>query len=252
MTLALTSLIAKALQPLTVAFALAVVGTWRRHRGPSLLIAAVAVILVFGYRPVPDLLQRSLAARSTHVVTPRPDITNILVLASGGFAREPDMPVNSRAEREYLYRFIEGVRLHRAIPGSRLIVSVSSPGDPVQAREVLDRLGAVAGLAPAALVPVAGSSNTRDEAGRSAALVGTGEFYLVTSDVHMPRALMLFRRQGLAPVPAPVGLCGSERGEARFDGHLYPDVANLAKTDQVLHEYLGMVWAWLSGPFGGP
>jgi len=113
---------------------------------------------------------------------------------------------------------------------------------------LLGELAELTGIAPTRLIPVTGARDTREEALLMRPLLGTNAFYLVTSDIHMPRAMLGFQKAGMQPVPAPAGGCG--RGDPLRLGleHLYPRSHNLCATDRALHEYLGIVWARLTGP----
>jgi uncharacterized SAM-binding protein YcdF (DUF218 family) len=94
--------------------------------------------------------------------------------------------------------------------------------------------------------PVAGATCTQEEAELIREIVGTAPFVLVTSDYHMPRAMMLFKALGMNPIPAPSGQCGRTEGESRFSpGRLFPNAANLVTADVAVHEYLGILWTRL-------
>jgi len=58
--------------------------------------------------------------------------------------------------------------------------------------------------------------------------------------------MALFRRQGLEPVAAPVGL--SEQQTAQWSPEdFFPSSHSLHRTEIALHEYLGLAWARLRG-----
>ena len=60
--------------------------------------------------------------------------------------------------------------------------------------------------------------NTHAEAVAAAELVGDASLILVTSASHMPRAMALFRAQGLDPIPARIEYLGLAWG--RLQGML--------------------------------
>lgn len=84
---------------------------------------------------------------------------------------------------------------------------------------------------------------------------GISRILLVTSAIHMPRAVALFQAQGFDVVPAPTDYRVVRRVPAAswaawlwdtfFD--LAPDARALAYTDDVIHERLGLVVAVLRG-----
>lgn len=62
---------------------------------------------------------------------------------------------------------------------------------------------------------------------------------LVTSAGHMPRAMGVFRRQGIECMPAPIEYYSIYRLDF-FD--FLPSPRNLALSDLAIHEYLGLAW----------
>ncbi|GBF80001.1 YdcF family protein [Aphanothece sacrum] len=80
------------------------------------------------------------------------------------------------------------------------------------------------------------------------------EVLLVTSALHMPRSLAIFKKQGINVIPAPTDFLISEadlRGTNISFGavifNLLPEASRLAKTTQALKEYLGIIIYRLQG-----
>jgi uncharacterized SAM-binding protein YcdF (DUF218 family) len=90
------------------------------------------------------------------------------------------------------------------------------------------------------------SKNTAEEAARVAPMIGQERFLLVTSAFHMPRAVALFRKQGLDPIPSPSDYRVKVEGGTPTFG-LYPQSGRLTQADIAMHEYVGMKWAKLRG-----
>ncbi|MCP3952977.1 MAG: envelope biogenesis factor ElyC, partial [Desulfobacterales bacterium] len=89
------------------------------------------------------------------------------------------------------------------------------------------------------------SVDTKDQARLVRDTVGEEKFILVTSARHMARAFALFSKQGMNPVPAPVGMIVKEDG---FGPTAYmPGAGSLMRTERAVYEYLGIAWAWLRG-----
>ncbi len=59
------------------------------------------------------------------------------MVLGGGHASAPDLPANSQVNGATLGRLVEGVRLHRAIPGSKLLLSGGAVFDPVPEAEIM-------------------------------------------------------------------------------------------------------------------
>ncbi|TQE98571.1 MAG: hypothetical protein FKY71_13105 [Spiribacter salinus] len=109
------------------------------------------------------------------------------------------LPLSARVEEEAMVRLAEGVRLHRALPGTTLVTS-GGGSQPTMARTMAD-LSRAWGVEDVAVHD--DPANTHAEAQAAARAFGDERFLLVTSASHMPRAMALFRGAGLDPIAAP-------------------------------------------------
>jgi len=78
-------------------------------------------------------------------------------------------------------------------------------------------------------------------------MVKEDQFLLVTSAVHMPRAMALFKKAGMNPVAAPAGFFDRKEKRRLSPEEFFPNAEALQKSDRAVHEYLGIVWAKLRG-----
>jgi uncharacterized SAM-binding protein YcdF (DUF218 family) len=169
-------------------------------------------------------------------------VHDIVVLGSG-YDPHDQIPVTGALDPDGLARIVEGVRLAHMRPDSRLLVSGGAlPGHSPIALGYA-RLAADLGIEPSALVTMDRALNTDQEAREVAALLGHSPFILVTSAYHMPRAVMLLRRAGANPVPAPTGQIVHARQDERFG--FIPGSRGLHRTETALHEYMGLAAARL-------
>ncbi|MFA5663988.1 YdcF family protein [Castellaniella sp.] len=93
------------------------------------------------------------------------------------------------------------------------------------------------------------SLTTRQNALYSAELLrqsGIDSFFLVTSALHMPRAIASFRKLGLDPTAAPSPPQITVPGERSFHPWL-PDWRSLQASRSIIKEYLGLLVYWLRG-----
>jgi len=119
--------------------------------------------------------------------------------------------------------------------------------------EVLELLGVPA----SAILQESRSRNTYENAVEARRLLepaGANRILLVTSALHMPRAVASFRHQGFEVIPAPTDFwIVTEEAQTRA-GRLFrlatsvlPDAETLAYTTRALHEYFGIAMYKLEG-----
>lgn len=169
-----------------------------------------------------------------------------VVVLGGGSSSDAELPAALRLSEGSLARLVEGVRLHRQLPGSRLLLSGGSVFGSDPDAETMRALAVELGVDPAALELDAASPDTETQAEVVRARLGTEEFYLVTSASHMSRALALFRKAGTNPTPAPAHfLTQKNRGVAPWD--FFPSSGGLRSAEVVTYEYLGLLWAKVRG-----
>ena len=169
-----------------------------------------------------------------------------IVVLGGGHVSDPGLPANSQINPTALARLVEGVRLHKAVPGSKLLLSGGAVFDPVPEAEVMARIALLLGVKPQDLRLESGSRDTAEEAEMITEMIGRERFILVTSAAHMPRSMALFKRRGMQPIAAPTDFRASttpSSSPTRF----FPGVVSLGQTQTAVHEYLGLAWAWLRG-----
>jgi len=163
----------------------------------------------------------------------------VVVLGGGGVFGGP-LPITSQLNPFSLTRLLEGIRIHREIPNSRLIFTGKGPS------EAMAKVAEGVGVNKAAIIIETESRDTKDEARNVRQIVRTEPFILVTSASHMPRTMALFQKQGLNPVPFASGhlLRGSPRLTPDI---LLPAAFNLFVSERAVYEYLGLMWAKLRG-----
>ncbi len=151
-----------------------------------------------------------------------------------------------KSTRQPLARVVEGVRLYKAIPGTKLLLSGGGVFDPVPEAEVMARIALLLGVKPQDISLETDSRDTADQAEIIAKMIGPEKIILVTSAAHMPRSMALFRKRGLQPIPAPADF--HVRGAQRpVPGMVFPHGSSLSEVEIAAHEYLGLAWAWLRG-----
>jgi uncharacterized SAM-binding protein YcdF (DUF218 family) len=148
-----------------------------------------------------------------------------------------------------LGRVIEGIRLWKNIPNSRLILSAGGAPAATSDAHAMAALPIQLGVPREALVLETRAWDTADEADLLHTTLGREPFVLVTSAGHIPRAMRQFRRLGLEPIPAPCDF-RTKRLPIWYRWFL-PEVTGLEVSTSAIHEYIGGIWLLVKETFSG-
>lgn len=221
--------------------ALLVVCGRRLPRLARLLALACALVLLIAMSPLGanalvDLLESQVppAASCEHT---RP---GAIVVLSGGFEREPQGAGDYAAlGADSIGRALAGVAAWRAHPDAALVFAGGGPF-AIAESVVLQNFAEQVGVPAAAIRREGDSQTTWENAARLRALSPPlpASVWLVSSAVHLPRALIAFRAAGFSPCPyasdwrylPPRGI-----------GYYVPQSSALRKSELALHELAGMV-----------
>jgi uncharacterized SAM-binding protein YcdF (DUF218 family) len=212
----------------------------RRRRQGLWLVSAGAVL---GYLASTPLIGNALLG---HLEREYPsfeaaqaiEVRDIVVLGSS-YEPHDHIPISGALDADGLARIVEGVRLARLRPDSRMLVSGGAPPGFTPTALGYAQLAADLGIERSAVIIMDRALDTAQEAREVAAVLGHSPFVLVTSAYHMRRAMVLMRRAGSNPLPAPTGqLVHIQHGFERFG--LIPGSRGLRKTEAALHEYFGL------------
>ena len=218
----------------------------RRQRAGKVMVCLGFILLVlFSYAPLPDISLRSLECR----YAPLADLSRFsgvkwVVVLGGGHNSDSGLPVTSQLSESSLSRLVEGVRIHRLLPESRLVLSGGAVFDPISEAEVMARAAEVMGVGGDRIVLEGFSRDTADQARLIREIVGDERFILVSSASHMPRSMFLFRGSGMEPIPAPADYRVKKK-QGINPAVFFPSADNIRKMEMVFHEYLGLCWAKL-------
>jgi len=225
----------------------------RRQKAGKLLVSAGSVFLIlFGYGLSTRSLLSPLERQSPPILnaaaaTPKdaPPVRWVIVLGGGG-SYSSQLPSPSQLSNASLTRLLEGIRLQRQLPGSKLILSEGNIFGSGPVAEVMGKVAEGLGVRKEDLVLESESQDTESQAVLTLPIVGTEPFFLVTSAYHMPRSMALFRKLGMNPIAAPTDF-QSLSAESWGPSALYPSAGGLRKAELAVHEYLGLAWAKLRG-----
>jgi uncharacterized SAM-binding protein YcdF (DUF218 family) len=218
-----------------------------KRTGQCLMAFAFASLILLSYPSVPDYMLSSLENKYSPLMQERlksiPQKTDIVVLGMG-FDRESNRLETTWVCSSFMQRILEGARLQRQIPGSRIILSIGGIHDPAQEDRFTAKLAEVLALDPARIVLLRGARDTGDEIRMAKGLTRSNPVVLVTSASHLPRAMLIAKKQGLAAIPSPADFIVSDPSNKanRDPSSYFPATGNLAKSERAIYEYLGLAW----------
>jgi uncharacterized SAM-binding protein YcdF (DUF218 family) len=232
---------------------------WRRRALSRVcLTLAVLSLLISSFPLTGLLLLRSLESKTGPYADPRTladaGVRYVVVLSSG--FRQGNLSAADRLGLSVL-RLLEGVRLWKNIPGSKLVLTGGlipglSTEQPIAL--ALADMAKELGVPPDAMALETESWTTEDQAGLVSGIVGRQAFVLVTSAYHLPRSMLIFERAGLRPVPGPCDL----RARKIFLSYetLIPSADGLFLTHIATQEYAATCYVamkqWLLSGFQSP
>jgi uncharacterized SAM-binding protein YcdF (DUF218 family) len=168
-----------------------------------------------------------------------------VVVLAGGIIYDLTIPITSQLTDITLIRLIEGLRIYRENPGSRLVLSGGSGSMFYRESNAMADVAKAIGIDENDIIIESDSRDTKDQAHFVKLIVNNDPFILVTSASHMPRSMALFKKLGMEPIPAPSGRIVSKKKLSFFS--FFPSAKALRKSELAFHEYLGILWAKLRG-----
>ena len=179
------------------------------------------------------------------------DAPPLIVVLGGGYNPDSWLPANSKINSEVMGRLVEGVRVLKQRPNAELMVSLSSDfGTAEQKRETLDQLAKLFEVNEKKLLLISDAQSTADEA-RSAFSVAGNErpVVVVTSAIHMPRSMKIFRSLEMKATAAPTNFPYPRQGSKgdRKLVHWLPSTDGINSTKRWLYENAATVFFSLTG-----
>lgn len=261
MFLFLSKLLPLFLYPLGLACVLLVVALvmwWRRSRWVPLPVALALIVLLLGSNSwVANSLVRSLEWQ--HIPVGKLPTADAIVLLGGAtksaFPPRPAVDLSEEGDR-VLY----AAQLYRERKAPVVIASGGRidwrGGGLAESSDMADILITL-GVPNSAILQDSKSLNTYQNAVNVRQIMQERDIrrvLLVTSAMHMPRALRIFQRQGIEAIPAPTNflITQQELNEPNSSPqatllNLVPDADRLQNTTRALKEYIGTVIYRLRG-----
>jgi len=241
------------IMPLTIFWLILIAGILlfllkRKRTGLVCGFFSIVWLAMISFSFLPELLVRSLENRFAPLLeisqfNPK-DSVYILVLGSG-YTDNKNLPSNDQLSLNSLGRLTEAIRLHRLLNASQLILFGSVPGDNVSEAAPFLQTALALGVNENEIRLLGIPENTKIEAFDYTKKFGTkNTLILVTDAIHMPRAMLLFRKAGQSPIPSPTNHLVKSDWKNGISNWL-PSSSNIAMMEYATHEYGGLIYARL-------
>jgi uncharacterized SAM-binding protein YcdF (DUF218 family) len=173
----------------------------------------------------------------------------VIMLGAGTYPGVADLSGEGFLNGEALERLLTAVRIQRRLQVPLLVSSGQVFPDMVSGAALARRILMDLGIAEEQILIEEKSRDTLENAVFSKAIcdrLGFSRPLLVTSALHMKRAMLAFDRAGVAVTPVPAGFRVPVRPDYAWHDYL-PQASALNAVAAALHEYLGLWFYRLAG-----
>ncbi|MGC8871685.1 MAG: YdcF family protein [Caldimicrobium sp.] len=210
----------------------------RRGRRRFLLFIAVFLYYLSTTPFLPYFLLKNLEKR--YSIPSQEEISKVdtLVLLTGRIYGDPGLSLEERFSRETLVRFLTALELKQKYPQKRLIIiggSLEGRG-AVYLKELAERWKI---KVEAIDTPLDTLQSARE---LKKFIPPEKPFFLLTSAYHLPRALFLFKKEGLNPIPYPTNFNHKLCKPSRLFLYFFPQDIYLNFTNLAVQEYLALAY----------
>lgn len=177
---------------------------------------------------------------SSHAPLSREDARDARFIAVLGSGNNPAPGVSAvgALDADGLTRIMEALRLARERPGCTLVLSGGAAEGMATPARGYERLVREIDGDRWPLVVLDTPRDTAAEARQLKQRIGDADVIIVTSNYHMPRAMLLLEREGVRAHAAPAG--APTRAQWAMSAWM-PSAAGVRKTERALHEYFGIL-----------
>lgn len=241
--------------PIVWVFALMVLGLILTRRLPKkrqyrlgrwALLLGMCILFFMSTRPMSELLVYSLECQHQLPSDEALSTLDIVAILGGGMYNPTGFRTYSELSGIAYSRLFNGVRTFKRSRAEILALSGGSPPHVVKSEaEVMGALALELGVPEDRIVTETKSRNTMENGAELAKLLSSAKarrIGLVTSALHMPRSVKVFRRQfpNDTIVPVPMNSIYSPDWDSLRS--YIPSSESLAKSNDAIHEWIGMVW----------
>jgi uncharacterized SAM-binding protein YcdF (DUF218 family) len=221
----------------------------RRKLGRYVLFLGILILAALSTRPASELLLYSLESRYEVPSTEVLSTLDVVVVLGGGMTRFGGFGKVPEPSGVAYSRVCNAVRIFKQSGAKTLAFSGgdSEPGALSEA-EVMRALALEFGVPGGRIVTETKSRDTMENAALLAKLLPSTKprrIGLVTSALHMPRSVKVFRHyfRNDTIIPVPVNhLCSPDWSDPKS---YIPSSDTLARSNCAIHEWIGMIWYFL-------
>lgn len=218
----------------------------KEKAGKLVLIIAFISLCVLSVRPFSNLLIWGLETRYPPISDLKKikDIDYIVVLTDWD-SNNPTVPYTSNLGYRSAFRVLETHRIYLLIPEAKIIISGRDVSTQLM-KKIMELLGV-----PEEKIIIDNHSNNTWESAENINMSLSGQkFILVTSAIHLPRAMKCFTLHGLDPIPAPADFMYGyyrqfEMPIGRSFDYYLPNIEALMGSSSAIYEYLGIWWYYI-------
>ena len=169
-----------------------------------------------------------------------------IVILGGGKNTCNDVAVSGMLDQDSLQRLIEGMYIAKEVPSARVILSGGRSVNGISNAKAYAITASKLGMDKNRIVMEEEPKDTYEEAVKIHELIIKDKFILVTSAYHMKRAVALFKKQGMNPIPAPAGHLISSC-QLFKPGNILLTSANILNSSKAVHELFGILYSKIAG-----
>lgn len=193
-------------------------------------------------------LEFKYPAYQQHRDNPNGHLAYIVVLGCS-HSRSKHLPSSSYLFGCAQIRLHEALRLYQLNPGAKVIFTGKGGVKNATIADSMALFAKEVGIKAQDIMIEPRAANTSEEAAYVSPVVVDAPTALVTSAVHMPRAMMLFEQQGIDMIPAPTDYLIHMKLRKPHMLYFIPTTDNQQKVERAFHEYYGFLWAYLQDWF---
>ena len=218
--------------------------------GKIIATTGLCLLIIFSYKITVTLISSPLEYAHSNINKSNQknykDIKYIVVLG-GGIKCNTSHPITSQIGESSLSRLSEGIRLLNIYPEAKLILSGGKTFSRVSEASIMKQVAEILGVSKEKIITDKISLDTEQQAKFIKKIIADKKFIIVTSALHMPRSIFLFKKYGMNPIAAPTAYNSNLDENSPY--YYLPSSSFLSESTSAVHEYIGFLWLYVKNLF---